>query len=130
MAVWCTNTSAPPLGCEMKPKPFSALNHLTVPVATVASPLLLLLLPIAKLDASSRRNRHCDKSPVHRGWSPPCHPVDAPAGGAAEARVPRARRGDAGQRRTAVPVGPSSTIQPRPTRSSRSASARDQSLAA
>jgi len=31
-------TSAPPSGCEMKPKPFSALNHLTVPEATVAFP--------------------------------------------------------------------------------------------
>src|ERR1700678_2347227 len=38
MAVWCTKTSAPPSGCEMKPKPFSALNHLTVPEATVAFP--------------------------------------------------------------------------------------------
>ncbi len=38
MAVWCTNTSAPPSGWEMKPKPFSALNHLTVPEATVAFP--------------------------------------------------------------------------------------------
>src|ERR1700677_1850068 len=38
MAVWCTKTSAPPSGCKMKPKPFSALNHLTVPDATVAFP--------------------------------------------------------------------------------------------
>src|SRR5262249_25890588 len=42
MAVWWTNTSGPSL-CEMKPKPFSALNHFTVPVATSASPLRSML---------------------------------------------------------------------------------------
>src|ERR1700722_15153100 len=33
MALKCTNTSGPPSSCVMKPKPFSPLNHLTVPVA-------------------------------------------------------------------------------------------------
>src|SRR6478735_6900875 len=34
MAEKCTKTSAPPPSCSMKPKPFSLLNHFTVPVAT------------------------------------------------------------------------------------------------
>src|SRR3954467_5956908 len=29
----CTKTSGPPPSCSMKPKPFSALNHFTVPCA-------------------------------------------------------------------------------------------------
>src|SRR5215813_2678304 len=33
MAEKCTNTSDPPPSTVMKPKPFSALNHLTVPCA-------------------------------------------------------------------------------------------------
>src|SRR6516165_6364609 len=39
MALKCTNTSGPPPSWEMKPKPFSELNHLTVPVA-IRDPLL------------------------------------------------------------------------------------------
>src|SRR5436190_21754725 len=38
MALKCTNTSGPS-SCEMKPYPFSALNHFTTPVAT-CNPLL------------------------------------------------------------------------------------------
>src|SRR5690242_18382875 len=34
MAFQWTKTSAPPPSTEMKPKPLSALNHLTVPCAT------------------------------------------------------------------------------------------------
>src|SRR5215207_6830351 len=41
MALKCTKTS-PPSSCEMNPYPLSALNHLTVPVATVEIPLLAL----------------------------------------------------------------------------------------
>src|SRR5207244_10678343 len=41
MALKCTNTSAPS-DCEMNPKPLSALNHFTVPVATLAIPLVRL----------------------------------------------------------------------------------------
>src|ERR1700723_459305 len=37
-ALMCTNTSLPPLSGWMKPKPFVALNHLTVPVVIVLSP--------------------------------------------------------------------------------------------
>src|SRR5437588_10222485 len=37
MALWCTKTSSPS-SRDMKPKPFSLLNHLTVPCATL--PLL------------------------------------------------------------------------------------------
>src|SRR5690554_6997966 len=33
MAEKCTKTSLPPSACSMKPKPFSLLNHFTVPVA-------------------------------------------------------------------------------------------------
>src|SRR3954447_12284254 len=33
MAEKCTKTSGPSPSCSMKPKPFSALNHLTVPCA-------------------------------------------------------------------------------------------------
>src|SRR5579884_2061155 len=32
MLVWWTNRSRPPLSEAMNPKPFSSLNHLTVPV--------------------------------------------------------------------------------------------------
>src|SRR5688572_26496080 len=39
MALKCAKTSAEPSSGAMKPKPFSALNHLTVPVA-----ILLFLL--------------------------------------------------------------------------------------
>src|SRR5438067_4773516 len=35
---WCTNTSLPPSSWEMKPKPFSALNHFTVPCAMRCTP--------------------------------------------------------------------------------------------
>src|SRR5215475_8618056 len=37
MAEKCTNTSDPPPSTVMKPKPFSALNHLTVPCAMFLS---------------------------------------------------------------------------------------------
>src|SRR3989440_4679419 len=37
MALKCTNTSGPD-SCEMKPKPFSALNHLTTPTGTNVPP--------------------------------------------------------------------------------------------
>src|SRR3954447_25473556 len=40
MALKCTNTSALPSSGVMKPKPFSELNHFTVPVATADSPFL------------------------------------------------------------------------------------------
>src|SRR5438094_7958988 len=43
MAVWCTNTSGAPSGCEMNPKPLAELNHLTVPMATLAFSLVPLL---------------------------------------------------------------------------------------
>src|ERR1700738_5099241 len=33
MALKCTNTSGPPASWVMKPKPFSPLNHFTVPLA-------------------------------------------------------------------------------------------------
>src|SRR5215217_4741567 len=36
MAEKCTKTSGPPPSWAMKPKPFSALNHLTVPWGTVS----------------------------------------------------------------------------------------------
>src|SRR5205823_4139127 len=39
IALKCTNTSGPPSSWEMKPYPFSGLNHLTVPVLT-SNPLL------------------------------------------------------------------------------------------
>src|SRR3712207_4843832 len=48
MALKCTNTSAPP-GWEIQPKPLSALNHFTVPVATVAIPLLVVVLRLRGL---------------------------------------------------------------------------------
>src|ERR1700733_6035264 len=35
MLEWCTNRSRPPSSGVMKPKPFSSLNHLTVPVGIV-----------------------------------------------------------------------------------------------
>src|SRR5580698_4724226 len=38
MALKCTNTSGPPASWVMKPKPFSPLNHFTVPVV-MAIPL-------------------------------------------------------------------------------------------
>src|SRR6266571_780627 len=37
MALKCTNTSGPPASWVMKPKPFSPLNHFTVPVAIAKS---------------------------------------------------------------------------------------------
>src|SRR5438270_12845502 len=40
MAVWWTKTSGAPSGWEMNPKPFSELNHLTVPCATSGIPLV------------------------------------------------------------------------------------------
>src|SRR5205807_7225308 len=43
MAVWCTNTSGARSGCEMNPKPLAELNHLTVPMATLAFSLVPLL---------------------------------------------------------------------------------------
>src|ERR1700679_61151 len=39
IALKCTNTSGPPPSWVMKPKPFSPLNHFTVPVA-IDDPLL------------------------------------------------------------------------------------------
>src|SRR5262245_25394302 len=38
MALKCTNTSSLPSSGVMKPKPFSELNHFTVPVATTIPP--------------------------------------------------------------------------------------------
>lgn len=37
MLVWCTNRSAPPSVGVMKPKPFSTLNHLTLPAVTASA---------------------------------------------------------------------------------------------
>src|SRR3954463_16469146 len=37
MALKCTNTSGPD-SCEMKPNPFSALNHFTTPTGTTVPP--------------------------------------------------------------------------------------------
>src|SRR4051794_14283775 len=37
MPVWCTNRSLPWSSGVMKPKPFSSLNHFTVPVAILSS---------------------------------------------------------------------------------------------
>src|SRR5215207_9636515 len=62
MALKWTNTS-PPSSCWMNPYPLSALNHLTVPVATAAIPLLALDL--------------------HSGTAQPC-------GDAVQKRIPRA----------------------------------------
>ncbi len=41
----CTNTSGPPSSWVMKPKPFSPLNHFTVPVAIAISPFLARIDP-------------------------------------------------------------------------------------
>jgi hypothetical protein len=37
MLVWCTNRSAPPSAGVMKPKPFSTLNHFTLPLVTASA---------------------------------------------------------------------------------------------
>src|SRR5687768_12850720 len=51
MALKCAKTSALPSSGAMKPKPFSALNHLTVPVA-----ILLSFCPMGTADASPMRS--------------------------------------------------------------------------
>src|ERR687887_2075425 len=39
MPVWCTKRSFEPSSGVMKPKPFSSLNHLTVPVGIALPPM-------------------------------------------------------------------------------------------
>src|ERR1700694_3209383 len=53
-ALMCTNTSLPPSSGAMKPKPFVALNHLTVPV------VILLLQDCANALTPARPSRELD----------------------------------------------------------------------
>src|SRR3954452_23222181 len=56
MALWWTKRSLPPSSGVMKPKPFSSLNHLTVPVA-----MMWVFLPLLRAAHRGRRPyRRCD----------------------------------------------------------------------
>src|SRR2546425_2912530 len=70
IALKCTNTSGPS-SWEMKPKPFSELNHFTVPVATYDSPPLLA---VSDLNAVRRPAGLC--RPGNRTSSPATKPCN------------------------------------------------------
>src|ERR671930_536587 len=62
MALWWTKRSLPPSSGVMKPKPFSSLNHFTVPVAIAGSSTGVLCAADAE-DAASNDLRPAPASP-------------------------------------------------------------------
>src|SRR5262249_56094044 len=65
-ALMWTNTSLPPSLGSMNPKPFWRLNHLTVPVAILASLILILVTDF---------NNSPHLSPLHLHFAPSLQPL-------------------------------------------------------
>src|SRR3954447_23904087 len=81
MALWWTKRSLPPSSGVMKPKPFSSLNHLTVPVA-----MMWVFLPLLRAAHRGRRPyRRCDCAAL--AAAPLWPRVDAPSVAALRAAV-------------------------------------------
>src|ERR1039457_1706173 len=80
MLEWWTNRSRPPSSGVMKPKPFSSLNHLTVPVAIDSPSAQRALEPIRAPNGPDHGQK-----PIREG----CHPT----GSMADRAAPCAARG-------------------------------------
>src|SRR3954453_21728092 len=80
MLLWCTNRSLPWSSGVMKPKPFSSLNHLTVPVAMMILRVLVLrnaedadgqrLRPLALLGVGRLSNSNAHSVVQERSFAP------------------------------------------------------------
>src|SRR5215213_6081559 len=81
MPVWCTNRSLPWSSGVMKPKPFSSLNHFTVPVA-IGVPSREVCAGEARevRRATTTRRWHCLRRAGSPGRVPPVYPYRPPRG--------------------------------------------------
>src|SRR4051794_12805852 len=74
MLLWCTNRSLLWSSGVMKPKPFSSLNHLTVPVAIMRSSVVLVLRNAEDAEGNDCDRWHCLRWTVSSSNATKCSP--------------------------------------------------------